>query len=93
MSRAANAPLHILQVHMNYVAKFNSFCFDLLDKPRMPVEPATRKTKQLRLLIDVQEVEVGGDVEPQYTSSRSQTTTSSMLLTHLLRHSSLWRAR
>ena len=39
----ANAPLHILQVHMNYVAEHNSFCFDLEDKPRMPVEPATRE--------------------------------------------------
>lgn len=39
----ANAPLHILQVHMNYVAEHNNFCFDLEDKPRMPVEPATRE--------------------------------------------------
>ena len=38
----ANAPLHILQAHMNYVAEHNNFCFDLSDKPRMPVEPATR---------------------------------------------------
>ncbi len=39
----ANAPLHILQAHMNYVAEHNNFCFDLEDKPRMPVEPATRE--------------------------------------------------
>lgn len=39
----ANAPLHILQVHMNYVAEHNSYCFDLTDKPRMPVEPASRE--------------------------------------------------
>ena len=39
----ANAPLHILQVHMNYVAEHNNFCFDKEDKPRMPVEPATRE--------------------------------------------------
>ena len=39
----ANAPLHILQVHMKYVADHNNFCFDLEDKPRMPVEPATRE--------------------------------------------------
>ena len=39
----ANAPLHILQVHMNNVAEHNSYCFDLDDKPRMPVEPATRE--------------------------------------------------
>ncbi|KAL6722178.1 hypothetical protein ACLMJK_001285 [Lecanora helva] len=38
-----NAPLHILQAHMNYVADHNSYCFDLEDKPRMPVEPATRE--------------------------------------------------
>lgn len=38
----ANAPLHILQAHMNYVAEHNSFCYDLSDKPRMPVEPASR---------------------------------------------------
>ena len=31
------------QVHMNYVAEYNSYCFDLLDKPRMPVKPATRE--------------------------------------------------
>ncbi len=39
----ANAPLHILQVHMNYVAEHNSYCFELSDKPRMPVEPASRE--------------------------------------------------
>lgn len=39
----ANAPLHILQVHMNYVADHNSYCFELSDKPRMPVEPASRE--------------------------------------------------
>ena len=39
----ANAPLHILQVHMNYVADHNRYCFDIQDKPRMPVEPASRE--------------------------------------------------
>lgn len=39
----ANAPLHILQAHMTYVAEHNRFCFDLQDKPRMPVEPASRE--------------------------------------------------
>lgn len=39
----ANAPLHILQAHMDYVAEHNSFCFDLSDKPRMPVEPQSRE--------------------------------------------------
>jgi len=38
----ANAPLHILQAHMNYVSEHNKYCFDLDDKPRMPVEPASR---------------------------------------------------
>ena len=39
----ANAPLHILQAHMDYVAEHNAFCFDLLDKPRLPVEPQSRE--------------------------------------------------
>ena len=39
----ANAPLHILQAHMNYVAEHNAYCFDLSDKPRMPVEPQSRE--------------------------------------------------
>lgn len=38
----ANAPLHILQAYMNYVAEHNAYCYDLSDKPRMPVEPASR---------------------------------------------------
>lgn len=38
----ANAPLHILLAHMTYVMDQNSYCFDLSDKPRMPVEPASR---------------------------------------------------
>ena len=38
----ANAPLHILHSHMKLVAEHNAHCFDLLDKPRMPVEPASR---------------------------------------------------
>ena len=38
----ANAPLHILQVHMTYVKDHNQACFELSDKPRMPVEPASR---------------------------------------------------
>lgn len=39
----ANAPLHILQAHMNYVSEHNAYCFDLSDKPRMPVEPQSRE--------------------------------------------------
>ena len=38
----ANAPLHILRAHMEYVEKRNSYCFDLEDRYRPPVEPASR---------------------------------------------------
>ncbi|KAJ6070806.1 hypothetical protein N7467_012125 [Penicillium canescens] len=38
----ANAPLHILRSHMEYVAKRNSYCFDLEDSYRPPVEPSSR---------------------------------------------------
>ncbi|PYH69308.1 putative PHD transcription factor (Rum1) [Aspergillus vadensis CBS 113365] len=38
----ANAPLHILKSHMEYVEKRNSYCFDLEDRCRPPVEPASR---------------------------------------------------
>jgi histone demethylase JARID1 len=38
----ANAPLHILKSHMEYVDKKNSACFDLEDRCRPPVEPASR---------------------------------------------------
>lgn len=40
----ANAPLHILKMHMQYVQKRNSYCFDLEDRFRPPVEPASRET-------------------------------------------------
>ena len=49
----ANAPLHILQAHMNYVNEHNQFCFELQDKPRMPVEPASREHSP----VDPQEIE------------------------------------
>lgn len=40
----ANAPLHILKSHMEYVLERNSDCFDInSDKPRMPAEPASRE--------------------------------------------------
>ena len=39
----ANAPLHILQSHMVLVRDHNEYCLDLQDKPRMPVEPASRE--------------------------------------------------
>ncbi|KAB8234714.1 putative PHD transcription factor (Rum1) [Aspergillus alliaceus] len=38
----ANAPLHILKSHMEYVEKRNSYCFDLEDRCRPPVEPSSR---------------------------------------------------
>ncbi|KAJ5182958.1 hypothetical protein N7492_000574 [Penicillium capsulatum] len=38
----ANAPLHILKSHMEYVDKRNSYCFDLEDSYRPPVEPSSR---------------------------------------------------
>ena len=40
----ANAPLHILEVHMKFVEDKNNFCFDLNDTFRPPVEPASRET-------------------------------------------------
>lgn len=49
----ANAPLHILQVHMNHVMEHNLYCFELQDKPRMPVEPSSREHTP----VDSQEVE------------------------------------
>ena len=39
----ANAPLHILLSHMTTVRDRNEHCLDLQDKPRMPVEPASRE--------------------------------------------------
>ena len=39
----ANAPLHILEVHMKLVDDKNRFCFDLNDTFRAPVEPASRE--------------------------------------------------
>jgi histone demethylase JARID1 len=40
----ANAPLHILKSHMEYVLERNVDCFDIsTDKPRSPAEPASRE--------------------------------------------------
>ncbi|OBT78700.1 hypothetical protein VF21_02235 [Pseudogymnoascus sp. 05NY08] len=40
----ANAPLHILKTHMEYVLERNLDCFDIMyDKPRTPAEPASRE--------------------------------------------------
>jgi histone demethylase JARID1 len=46
----ANAPLHILRSHMEYVAKRNSYCFDLEDSYRPPVEPSSRDNSPEGLL-------------------------------------------
>lgn len=39
----ANAPLHILAMHMSYVDTRNQACFNLEDRPRTPVEPSSRE--------------------------------------------------
>lgn len=46
----ANAPLHILKSHMEYVEKRNVHCFDLEDRCRPPVEPASRDNSPEGLL-------------------------------------------
>lgn len=46
----ANAPLHILKSHMEYVEKRNSYCFDLEDSYRPPVEPSSRDNSPEGLL-------------------------------------------
>lgn len=51
----SNAPLHILMCHMMAVRERNNHCFDLDDKPRMPVEPASREPS----IIDGEEPEHG----------------------------------
>ncbi|KAK3704613.1 hypothetical protein LTR37_013712 [Vermiconidia calcicola] len=38
----ANAPLHILHQHMKQVRDRNEACFEVTDKPRVPVEPSSR---------------------------------------------------
>ncbi|KAF2153394.1 PHD transcription factor [Myriangium duriaei CBS 260.36] len=38
-----NAPLHILLQHMEIVKARNEACFDIDDKPRMPIEPSSRE--------------------------------------------------
>ena len=51
----SNAPLHILLSHMKAVRDRNKNCFDLEDKPRMPVEPASREPSP----VEGEEVEHG----------------------------------
>ena len=58
----ANAPLHILKMHMQYVEKRNSFCFDLEDRCRPPVEPASREASP----------DGGLDSQSSYLGSRSK---------------------
>jgi histone demethylase JARID1 len=44
----ANAPLHILKTHMEYVLERNLDCFDITsDRPRTPGEPASREPTPL----------------------------------------------
>lgn len=44
----ANAPLHILKSHMEYVLERNVDCFDLeMDLPRQPAEPASREASPI----------------------------------------------
>ncbi|PSK36664.1 Lid2 complex component lid2 [Elsinoe australis] len=43
-----NAPLHILLQHMDVVRLRNEACFDIRDKPRMPVEPSSREVTPIR---------------------------------------------
>jgi len=38
-----NAPLHILQQHMDIVRERNEACFNVVDKPGTPVEPRSRQ--------------------------------------------------
>ncbi len=38
----ANAPLHILLMHMTYVEQRNAACFNIKDVPRAPAEPSSR---------------------------------------------------
>ncbi|KAL4991680.1 PLU-1-like protein-domain-containing protein [Aspergillus falconensis] len=59
----ANAPLHILKSHMEYVEKRNFYCFDLEDRFRPPVEPASRDNSP-----DGQ----GGDVHQYYGQSTAK---------------------
>ncbi|KAL4886271.1 PLU-1-like protein-domain-containing protein [Aspergillus karnatakaensis] len=58
----ANAPLHILKSHMEYVEKRNSYCFDLEDRFRPPVEPASR---------DNSPGEINAAPQPQYWNRQS----------------------
>lgn len=51
-----NAPLHILHQHMIIVKERNDGCFELRDKPRMPVEPSSRQVTP-----DPEAEESGGD--------------------------------
>ena len=44
----ANAPLHILKAHMQYVEDKNNYCFDLNDTFRPPVEPSSRASSPAR---------------------------------------------
>jgi [histone H3]-trimethyl-L-lysine4 demethylase len=63
----ANAPLHILEQHMKYVEEKNSFCFDLNDTYRLPVEPASREASPID---GVEKGNLGDDEKPVFCICR-----------------------
>lgn len=60
----ANAPLHILHQHMQTVEARNDACFEISDKPRMPVEPSSRQASPIdgKQHLNRAEGEASGDV-------------------------------
>jgi [histone H3]-trimethyl-L-lysine4 demethylase len=63
----ANAPLHILEQHMKFVEEKNSFCFDLNDTFRPPIEPASREASPTD---GPQEKTLGEDEKPVFCICR-----------------------
>ncbi|KAF8859961.1 PLU-1-domain-containing protein [Acephala macrosclerotiorum] len=62
----ANAPLHILKSHMEYVLERNLDCFDIAsDKPRIPTKPALRKSslRFLEVFCICRRIEIGLMIE------------------------------
>lgn len=63
----ANAPLHILEVHMKFVEEKNNSCFDLNDTFRAPVEPASREASPTE---DLGKNVLGEDEKPVFCICR-----------------------
>lgn len=63
----ANAPLHILEVHMKFVEEKNNACFDLNDTFRAPVEPASREASPTE---DLGKNTLGEDEKPVFCICR-----------------------